>query len=278
MAHKLSMIAAALAALVCAQQASAELYISPVLRSAVQPVVSAPVPVKQLPRIAPVAVAPTPVAPTPVAPAPVAPVAATVIPATIKAPVTSLEAGSLYGKSVPLSVALENLVPDRSSWTVIYEPGTEVRQVSWKGARDWRDAIKQIGNNHNMTIGMNEQAKRIAVSFSPTMANQLIQPGTNVWQLKSGISLRENLIAWGKQAGWQVDWSSTMVDYPIDHPATMVGQFSGKGGVVDRLLNATSNRETPLIGHFYSGNHVVVIGEAGYKAEKADRVEVDESL
>lgn len=269
MAHKLSMIAAALAALVCAQQASAELYISPVLRSAVQPATTAPAPVKQLSKIAP-----APVAPAPAASAPVAPLA---IPATIKAPVTPLE-GALYGKSVPLSVALENLVPDRSSWTVIYEPGTEVRQVSWKGAHDWRDAIKQIGRNHNMTIGMNEQAKRIAVSFSPKMANQLIQPGTNVWQLKAGISLRENLIAWGKQAGWQIDWSSTMVDYPIDHPATMVGQFSGKGGVVDRLLNATSNRETPLIGHFYSGNHVVVIGEAGYKAEKAERVEVDESL
>lgn len=269
MAHKLSIIAATLAALVCAQQASAELYISPVLRSAVQPSVTVPAPIKQLPKIAPAVIPPTPIAP--------APVVKVTIPATIKAPVTSLE-GSLYGKSVPLSVALENLVPDRSSWTVIYEPGTEVRQVSWKGAHDWRDAIKQIGRNHNMTIAVNEKDKRIAISFSSAMANQLVKPGTNVWQLKSGISLRDNLIAWGKQAGWQIDWSSTMVDYPIDHPATMVGQFSGKGGVVDRLLNATSNRETPLIGHFYSGNHVVVIGEAGYKAEKPDRVEVDESL
>lgn len=265
MARKVSILAATLAALVCAQYAAAELYISPVLRAAVQPATPAPTP---RPYVAPLAVKPlsTPVS-TPAAP--VTPLAT---------PVASVVDNALYGKSVPLKVALENLVPDRNSWSVVYEPGTEDRKVSWRDARDWRDAIAQISRNHGLTIGINEQAKRIAVTYSPGMNAKLVQPGTNVWQLKAGISLRENLIAWGKQAGWQVDWSRTVVDYPIDHPATLVGQFSGKDGVVDRLLSATQNRESPLIGRFYTGNKVVVIEESGYKAQDATTVNVDKSL
>jgi hypothetical protein len=185
---------------------------------------------------------------------------------------------SLYGKNVPLGVAMQNLIPDRASWSVVFEPGTEDRQVSWKGARDWREALNQISRNHGLTIGINEPAKRIAVTYSPGMNAKLVQPGTNVWQLKAGNSLRENLVAWGEKAGWQVDWSRTLVDYPIDHPATLVGQFSGEGGVVDRVLSATQSRETPLVGRFYSGNHVVVIEESGYKAQDTKRPSVDDSL
>ena len=271
MAPKVSILAAALAALMSAQYATAELYISPVLRAAVQPATPAPAP---RPYVAPLAVKPLVVAPA-LTVAPVVPVA-TVAP--VAAPVVAVRDTSLYGKSVPLKAALENLIPDRSSWSVVFEPGTEDRQVSWKGASDWREALRLISKNHGLTIGMNEQAKRIAVTYSPGMNAKLVEPGNNVYLLKSGISLRENLVAWGKQAGWQVDWTRTLVDYPIDHPATMVGHFSGKGGVVDRLLSATQGRETPLIGRFYTGNHVVVIEESGYKAQDAKRPVVDDSL
>lgn len=280
MAPKVSILAAALAALVSAQYATAELYISPVLRAAVQPTTPAPA---VRPYVAPLAVTPAGARPVSAvstvstSPAPlVVPTPAPVVATT--APVTPARDTSLYGKSVPLGVAMQNLIPDRASWSVVFEPGTEDRQVSWKGARDWREALNQISRNHGMTIGINEPGKRIAVTYSPGMNAKLAQPGTNVWQLKAGNSLRENLIAWGEKAGWQVDWSRTQVDYPIDHAATLVGQFSGEGGVVDRVLSATQSRETPLVGRFYTGNHVVVIEESGYKAQDAKRPSVDDSL
>lgn len=276
MAPKVSLLAAALAALVSAQYATAELYISPVLRAAVQPT-TPPAPAPR-PYVAPLAVKPqvapavSSVSTVPAAPAP------SVVATAAPAPVAPARDTSLYGKSVPLSVAMQNLIPDRASWSVVFEPGTEDRQVSWKGASNWREALSQISKNHGLTIGINEQGKRIAVTYSPGMNAKLVQPGTNVWQLKAGTSLRENLVAWGEKAGWQVDWSRTLVDYPIDHGATLVGPFSGEGGVVDRVLSATQSRETPLIGRFYTGNHVVVIEESGYKAQDAKRPNVDDSI
>ena len=45
-------------------------------------------------------------------------------------------------------------------------------------------------------------------------------------------------------------------------------RFGGKDGVIDRILVATADRQTPLMGRFYKGNNVVVITEAGYSPEQ----------
>jgi hypothetical protein len=172
-----------------------------------------------------------------------------------------------YGKNVPLFAALENLVPNSKTWSIVFEPGTENTPVSWKDAANWHDALDQISKNNRLVIAVNDQGKRISVSRTAVMAQKLAQPGAQVWTLKAGKSLRENLNDWAKASGWQIDWSNTEVDYPIDHSATLVGPFEGKGGVIDRILSATSDRQTPLSGRFYKGNNVVVITEAGYSPE-----------
>lgn len=278
MPRRLTLLAASLMGLTVSHIALAELYISPVLRNTVSYNPSTPAP-QTLPAHAPVASQ----VPTPVA-APVATVAAPMAArplapppqASIKGSSTVHGAfemkaepkkGSLFGKNVPLFVALENLVPNSKSWSIVFQPGTENLPVSWKDATTWRDAVVQISKSNRLMIAINEPAKRISVARSADMAKRLAQPGQDVWQLNTQLSLRGNLEAWAKKAGWKVDWGTTQIDYPIDHSATLVGNFAGRGGVVDRVLNATVSREVPLTAKFYRGNNVVVIQEDGYKPE-----------
>ena len=278
MAHHFKKLTAALIGVACVQQVSAELYISPVLRNTVESQPSGPIgkPASTpQPQSAQRVVRPwvnpniTQSNPTP------APLSTGSIPSA--APVAK-PINTLFGRDVPLKAALEILVPNSKTWSIVYEPGIENKKVSWRDVPDWKEALGQISRENSIVIGLNESAKRIAVTYSAEMAQKLAQPGNNVWVLQEGLSLRENLIAWGKIAGWEVDWSDTLVDYPIDHSATLVGQFYGKGGVVDRVLAATAQRETPLVGSFYNGNHVVVITNAGYNPEKPTRPQVDEDI
>ena len=268
MPRRLTLLAASLMGLTVSNVALAELYISPLLRNTVTYSPSAPA--------AQPAPAPAPAASP--APAPVAakPVAAPSAQASIKGNSTvhgdfemkaEPKKGSLFGRNVPLFVALENLVPNAKSWSIVFQPGTENLPVSWKDATDWRDAVVQISKGSRLMIAINESAKRISVARNADMAKRLAQPGQDVWQLNTQLSLRGNLEAWAKKAGWKVDWGNTQIDYPVDHSATLVGSFAGRGGVVDRVLSATAGREVPLTAKFYRGNNVVLIQEDGYKPE-----------
>ncbi|MHD0644550.1 TcpQ domain-containing protein [Pseudomonas aeruginosa] len=196
-------------------------------------------------------------------------------PAPLLAPQAAAPRG-LFGRDVPLKAALENLVENRFAWTIVIEPGLESQKVSWSNASSWRDAVEQIGRTGGLIVKISEDSKRIVATRSESMASQLSASGSSVWSLKQGVGLRENLVAWGKLAHWEVQFVGTEINYPVDHSATLVGQFEGKGGVVDRLMMATQSREVPLKATFYKGNRVVVIREAGYKPNEATIPSVDE--
>ncbi|MBD8615351.1 MULTISPECIES: TcpQ domain-containing protein [Pseudomonas] len=264
MARKLNLLTAALISATCANAAYAELYISPVVRDSVtyqQP--AAPV--------APAAVlkaAPAPVqAPVPVPASNGQVVGSSTVHGAFEMKDEKKAGVMSFGKNVPLFAAMENLVPQSKTWAIVFEPGTENTPVSWRDAADWRAALTQISQNNRLVIAINDGAKRISVSRTAELAKKLAQPGTQVWSLQAGKSMRENLDAWAKKAGWQVDWSKTEANYPVDHSANLVGYFAGKGGVVDKLMSATQGRDVPLTAKFYRGNNVVVISEAGYSPE-----------
>jgi hypothetical protein len=268
MARKLNLLTAALFGVACSGVAQAELYISPVVRDSVTYQKPAE-PAVATPTVASKSFAPASSVPVPVpAPAQAKVVGNSTVHGPFEMEGAKKQGLMSYGKNVPLFAALDNLVPNSKSWSIVFEPGTENTPVSWKDAADWRGALDQISKNHRLVIAINDQGKRISVSRTAELAKKLAQPGSQVWTLKAGKSLRENLNDWAKQAGWQIDWSNTDIDYPIDHTATLVGAFGGKDGVIDRILVATADRQTPLMGRFYKGNNVVVITEAGYSPEQ----------
>lgn len=269
MPHSLKTIAAALLAVMSIQNASAELYISPVMRQSVGHEIPDTVVVKKA-QAATLHVQSTPGLKVSVSPAS-----------------SGIEAGSQSqkpisvlssGTQVPLPIALSQLVDDFHRWSVAYDIDVDKHKVSWSNAESNSDALDQIKSRHNLYIAKDEHAKRIAISRSESVATQLLEPGVRAWRLEAGKSLRDNLVAWGDIAGWKIDMSQTDVNYPTDHEAKLIGRFEGRDGVVDRLLKATHVRTTPLNGHFYNANHVVVVVEAGYKPERAETPNVDQSL
>lgn len=264
MPHRLSILAAALMGLTVSHMAVAELYISPALRSTVsydaKPVAE---PVAEQAKSAETVV-----------------IKASDLAnhgnqaglitgkSTVHGDFQINKSGPLFGKNVPLFIALENLIPPGINYHIVLDPRIENLPVSWSGATDFRHAFKQIEANHGLSIVINEEHRRIGVARSAQMAEKISQRGQDVWLLEDNSSLRSNLEAWSKKAGWRLDWGSTQIDYPVDHGTVLVGKFDGAGGVVDRVLNSTRGRETPLTAVFYKGNNVVLITEAGYKPEE----------
>ncbi|MBB4861406.1 hypothetical protein HNP46_000217 [Pseudomonas nitritireducens] len=306
MARKLTLLASVVSLLAVSQASQAELYIIPVIQAPmagqagatmgmmpVQPsglaVTQAQGAVAGQPYNGPiyqVVQAPAPVAPLPgtvnsktYAPPPAAPIQAytqanpAAVPTYVQAPApvaAPVAKPIMFGRDVPVKAAVENLASPRGAWSVVLEPGLESKKVSWSDAADWRAALDQISWSSGLVIKISDTSKRIAISRSESMAQQLIgNPNASVWTLKSGVSLRENLVEWGRIAKWDVHFVGTDINYPVDHAATLVGQFEGKGGVVDRLMMATQAREVPLKAVFYKGNRVVVIKEDGFKPTDA---------
>lgn len=181
MAHKFKTLAVALAGVAFFQQVHAELYISPVLRDTVEAQPSAPASIASPSAVSTVQpgqkvnVRPW-VNPNNPATAMSEQVGSIPSAAPASAPINTL-----FGRDVPLKAALEILVPNSRTWSIVYEPGIENKKVSWRDVPTWKDALGQISRENSIIIGLNENAKRIAVTYTADLAQKLAQPGNNVW-------------------------------------------------------------------------------------------------
>lgn len=173
-----------------------------------------------------------------------------------------------YGSNVPLFVALEYLIPGSEAWKVNLDDGIENRVISWNGGSSWESALTAIADQNGLSIVMNSKENAIGVSQFREVAVALAAINPEVWQLIPSRTLKENLDAWSKQAGWSLSWDENLrVDYPITQKATLLGPFAGEGGAVDRLLAVFRNEPIALAGTFYIQNRVMRITEAGYRKE-----------
>ena len=171
-----------------------------------------------------------------------------------------------YGRNVPLFVAMENIVP--KDWMVNPEEGLTNRVVNWEGGNTWETVLRSIADQNGLVIVINQNERAVGVSVNPDIAKNLAMRVPQVWQLKSGLSLRENLSVWAKRAGWSLDWDSKLkIDYPITHDAVLTGPFAGSNGVVDKVLSSLRNEQKPLTAVFFMQNRVMKVREAGYRIE-----------
>ena len=177
-----------------------------------------------------------------------------------------------YGKNIPLSVVFDKIVPKYEGWTVNIEDGLGTRKVSWNGGDTWKEVLSKISNENHFTIFVNESEKAIGASVSMVMAENLAHKQNQIWKLETSKTLKENLIAWAAKAGWSIQWDQGLdIDYPITNGAVLLGSFAGKGGVVDKVIYSLRNQERPLTAVFYKANNVVLIKEAGFKQENANK-------
>lgn len=179
-----------------------------------------------------------------------------------------IEATMRFGKNVPLFIALEKVVPESKDWFINIDDGLDNIAVSWKGGRTWEDVISIISKQNNLNIKINHEEHAIGISKDPQLAIFLAKKVPQVWKVSPRLTLRENLDSWCKRAGWNLVWDDKLkIDYPIVQGAVLTGDFVGEGGVVDTLLYSMRMAEKPLTARFHTQNKVLFVTEAGFRQE-----------
>lgn len=173
-----------------------------------------------------------------------------------------------YGKNVPLFVAFDKIVPEDERWFVHIDDGLENSVVNWEGGDSWESVLKTIGEQNGLHVIVNTEEQAIGVSKSEKIAFNLAKEIPQVWRLEKGLSLRKNIDKWAQKAGWSLEWDKELnVDYVIEHGAVLTGQFVGSNGVVAKILASMEDREVPLKATFFKNNNVLLIKQAGFEQQ-----------
>ncbi|WP_196787284.1 toxin co-regulated pilus biosynthesis Q family protein [Burkholderia stagnalis] len=152
--------------------------------------------------------------------------------------------------------------------------------VAWNGGKQWdavlTDAIMPLGGIE-ATIDWTQRVvafRRVASAASMIAANSNANDVSAKaaiplavamrWEVKaSDVSLRQALIRWAKDAGWQVSW-----EIGYDYPVQLEGSFSGSfEDAVDQFMGSLRYSDYPALACMYEANHVVRVLHYGDKKE-----------
>lgn len=109
----------------------------------------------------------------------------------------------------------------------------------------------------------NESTKTVS---HVTVTEKPRQEVAQSWVLDSSKSLKQNVLAWGKQAGYKVEWIGE--DYNVDS-GTMFGEFESENGPIRQLsldYGPESRLQKPLSFVFYQ-NRVLVVEDMKYEQQ-----------
>ncbi|WP_157643288.1 toxin co-regulated pilus biosynthesis Q family protein [Burkholderia ubonensis] len=152
--------------------------------------------------------------------------------------------------------------------------------VTWNGGKPWdavlTDAIMPLGNVET-TIDWKQRVvtfRRVASTASMIAANGdandvSAKPAVPLavamrWEVKaSDVTLRQTLIRWAKDAGWQVSWEIGY-DYPVQLEGSFTGSFEN---AVDQFMGSLRYSDYPALACMYDANHVVRVLHYGDKKE-----------
>ncbi|SEU40343.1 Toxin co-regulated pilus biosynthesis protein Q [Burkholderia cepacia] len=152
--------------------------------------------------------------------------------------------------------------------------------VAWNGGKPWdavlTDAITPLGNVE-ATIDWKQRVvtfRRVASTVSMIAANGnandvSAKPAVPLavamrWEVRaSDVTLRQTLIRWAKDAGWQVSWEIGY-DYPVQLEGSFTGSFEN---AVDQFMGSLRYSDYPALACMYEANHVVRVLHYGDKKE-----------
>jgi len=146
--------------------------------------------------------------------------------------------------SLPAHELLNGLAP--KGWQVNLGPGVSNKQIYWEPAVNWRTAIMKVQKlNQGIYFAVNEQDRVIAASKNREQLIHLQTRNPNIWELSSSLSLRKNVARWSQKADIDIIWD-TDDDFPVLSNSVLIGDLTGKGGVLDRVIQETLTSEAPL--------------------------------
>lgn len=115
------------------------------------------------------------------------------------------------------------------------------------------------GETTNVTVGSSQATETVSAPVATPVA-------VSSWTLDSRKSLKENVEAWGKVAGYKVVWTGE--DYPVDENRGLAGEFDGDNGPIKQLsldYGPKSRVQQPLTFQFFQNRTLVI---ENYKFEQ----------
>lgn len=191
-----------------------------------------------------------------------------------------------WADQVPLEMALSQVIP--SDWS-IQSRGLNLKDnISWRGDRPWVEVLSDLTRqgrfNANVVwdrkvvvvfpVGALEGTAIRPIASAPASSNapvvQAVQlppapPAVRSWKMDPSKTLRGNIEAWVKQAGWNtLVWEAA--DYPIVAPATLEGEFTSPTGPLAKLIEAYRDSDQPLEVKLSTMDKVVHVTNKNYEA------------
>jgi hypothetical protein len=78
------------------------------------------------------------------------------------------------------------------------------------------------------------------------------------WHATAGTTLSHILQEWSSKEGWEMRWESELLDYPIEAPFSMVGQYLD---VLTRTFELYKDAKRPFKVEVYPSQKLVVVQE-----------------
>ncbi|MEI8659197.1 TcpQ domain-containing protein [Vibrio sp. Hal054] len=170
---------------------------------------------------------------------------------------------------VNLNAFISSVIP--SDWK--YEPEASSvilkQQISLVTGRDWKEIIKRIAVEHPyLEFKVDTTKKVVSVkTMNSEHTAQLTKEPIRAWNITKNLSLKQTILKFGEEANWQVIWDTNEVDYPIVANATITASFSGRDGIVNKLMKSTAQKDFPLIATWNTQNNAVVITRRASKVK-----------
>ncbi|MDR6398059.1 toxin co-regulated pilus biosynthesis Q family protein [Herbaspirillum seropedicae] len=176
------------------------------------------------------------------------------------------------GSAIPLRDVMPAITPREIR--VDFGDVSKVQTVSWSGGQPWDQVLRQIAfqlDNTTVTLDWNRNlvifARSAPVAAPPASGAAggpavVSAPPQPRWEIRAAdLTLRQSLIRWAKDAGWQVSWE-VRYDYPVQLEAVFVGTFEE---AVEKYTDSLMGSEYPILGCLYEANRVVRILHYGDK-------------
>lgn len=160
-------------------------------------------------------------------------------------------------------IALADVMPVITpKFRVDYADVSRTVPVSWNGSKPWPDVLSDVVAQMpgaTATIDWTNAAVTFGLPKSPS-PNGAMQPVSERiaarWEVRaSDLTLRQTLMRWAKDAGWQVSWE-VKYDFPVQLEAAFGGTFEN---AIEQFTASLRSSEFPLLGCLYEGNRVVRI-------------------
>jgi hypothetical protein len=145
--------------------------------------------------------------------------------------------------------------------------------ISWRGGQSW-DAVLNatLANAYGTEAAIDWNQKLVTVrrvgsaliTSGVTMRPAAPQAVAMRWDVRaSDVTLRQALMRWAKDAGWQVSWEIAY-DYPVQLEGSFAGTFDD---AVTQFMSSLRYSDYPALACLYEANHVVRVLHYGDKKE-----------